>query len=911
MALCAPIVWLALALLAGTGALQTQAELPGRAALWLTGGLGLALLCAAIGWIGRAGRRGPMALLAAVLASALLGWSWAAWNAQTALEHRLPRALEGIDLELLGVVRGLPQPGTLGVRFEFEVLNCSPQCPELQRVSLSASARPGSDIPHLIAGEVWTLRVRLRRPHAIHNPGGFDREQRWLQEGIDGVGTVRQFVEQHDQRTSGLLIRIERWRAILRDSMSQAMATWKERLWPAAHAGSEGTLLALSVGDQAAIHAGHWTVFNRTGVGHLMSISGLHITALAGMAGLLAGRLWRSRLASRCGLPLRLSVQQVRWSVAMAVGLLYAALAGWGIPAQRTAFMLTAAALCTLSGRAQGMTTVLACAMIVVLLFDPWAALTPGFWLSFGAVSMLVWAGQGAPRVQPARRWLGTLTAAAQTQWAATLAMIPLGVLFFGNISLIGPIANAFAIPLVSLLITPAALFGAALSAAAPAAGGWILGPSLWVTDLLLMGLAQLSSLEHAVWALPHPSLGLVVLAGAGMMLMLAPRGLPARTAGGLAILPLLLVPADRPAGDAWRLTALDVGQGTAVVMQSSNYTLLYDTGPASPGGTDAGDRIVLPWLQRAGLNRIDQLIVSHLDLDHSGGLRSMLAGSQVDAVMASFRPEALAEPVDHPQGVQASARARPLVQPPWQACERGVTWAQDRVRFHVLHPRVPAEPSRGSSTNAVSCVLRVDGPGWRVLLTGDIEAAQERRLLEVFSADDLRADILVVPHHGSITSSTDAFLDAVRPRHAIVQAAYRSRYGHPHPKVLDRYRARGIQVWRSDTHGAVSITLASGQDPVISTSRQSPARYWRVDATGSRVQVSRPPRRRVSRSAQASGPNSPSASDPTSFKASGPTSLSRPASIHGPGHAAHLVGAGGAQEDRELTELLGRDELP
>lgn len=889
MARLAPIIWLALSLLAGTGALQMQAELPGRVVVLLAGALGLTGCVAAPVWVGRTGWRGLIGLAFAVLASAMLGWSWAAWRAHEALAHRLPRSLEGIDLHLQGVVRGLPQPGELGVRFEFDVHACSPACPDLNRVSLSASKRLASDLEQFQAGEVWTLQVRLRRPHAIHNPGGFDREQRWLQEGIDGVGTVRQFVKRHEQNERGVLILLEQWRALLRNSMVQAMTPWQDRRWPAPRSGSEGTLLALSVGDQAAIDATHWAVFNRTGVGHLMSISGLHITALAGMAGLLAGRLWRSHRVSRWGGPLRVSVQQVRWAVAMGVGLFYAALAGWGIPAQRTAFMLTVAALCNLSGRAQGMSAVLAGALIVVLLCDPWAALTPGFWLSFGAVGMLVWAGQGTPRRQTAAPIWSFLATAARTQWAATLAMIPLGVLFFGNISLVGPLANAFAIPLVSLLMTPAALCGAALSAVHPMLGGWILGPSLWVTDVLLWALGQLSALESAVWALPHPSLALVVLACAGLVLALAPRGVPLRAAGGLAMLPLLLVPADRPAQDVWRITALDVGQGTAVAIQGADYTLLYDTGPASPGGTDAAVRIILPWLQRAGLRQIDQLVVSHLDLDHSGGLRSVLAGLRVEAVTASFGPEAL-------DGLPGAPMRLEGAHPPWQICERGSEWASGPVRFRMLHPRVPAEPTRGSSTNALSCVLRIDGPGWRVLLTGDIEAAQERRLLEVFSADDLRADILVVPHHGSITSSTDAFLDAVRPRHAIVQAAYRSRYGHPHPKVLERYEARGIQVWRSDVHGAITIRLADGQSPAIIASRLSPARYWRLDATGSSVQRPRRARRRAAI---------------TEGEVRATPLLGRPASVHSPGHAAHLLAPGGAQEDREVSELLGRDEFP
>lgn len=582
-------------------------------------------------------------------------------------------------------------------------------------------------------------------------------------------------------------------------------------------------MLALAVGDQAAIDGADWSLFNRTGIGHLMSISGLHITVLAGAAGTLAAWLWRSRWACRFGWPLRWPAQRVRWGTAMGVALLYALLAGWGIPAQRTAFMLMAAAALMLSGRGQSMPVILSAALIIVLLLDPWSLLAPGFWLSFGAVGVLVWAGQGAP-IHRTGRWQ-VLRQAALTQWAATWAMVPLGVLFFGNVSLVGPLANALAIPLVTLLLTPAALLGAALSALHPGLGAVVLTPALWITDGLLLMVGQLSGLSWAVASLPTPPVTVLLVAVLGMILMLAPRGIGPRAGGALALLPLAWVPADRPQEDRWRLTALDVGQGSALVFQAARYTLLFDTGPGQPGGSDAGERIVLPWLQRSGLRRLDELLVSHLDLDHSGGLKSILAQVDTAAVRASFSPTQA--------GLSPQPEGKIPQIPPWTTCVRGDAWEQAGVRFTVLHPRHPPEPVRRASTNALSCVLRIDGPGWRILLTGDIEAAQERRLLEVFTPEDLRSDILVVPHHGSITSSTEAWLDAVQPVHAIVQSAYRSRYRHPHPTVLARYAARGIQVWRTDQHGAITIDLDAQSGPRIRTARQSPVRYWRVPVDG------------------------------------------------------------------------------
>ncbi len=861
------LVLIALAHLAGVGVLHAQPALPStalRSALIALAALALALAALGAGSRPRT-RRSLWRQMLAVLAVGLIAWAWAAWRAESALSSRLPEALEGQDLIVQGMVRGLPQPGRFGLRFELAVASCQPACPTLGRLSLTLpwtalhvrshptdavsgdsteAAEPVGSAPPVVPmrdpvrptlqpGARLLLKVRLKRPHALVNPGAFDRELRWLQEGIDGVGQVRQVLPERaispapwarigPQGISPLIL-IERWRARLRDAMVQAMQGAADRAWRVDRAASEGTLLALAVGDQAAIDGADWSLFNRTGIGHLMSISGLHITVLAGAAGTLAAWLWRSPWACRRGLPLRWPAQRVRWCTAMVVALFYALLAGWGIPAQRTAFMLMAAALLMLSGRASSMAVILSAALILVLGLDPWSMLAPGFWLSFGAVGVLVWAGQSAS-AHSAGRWQA-LRVAAQTQWAATLAMLPLGVLFFGNVSLVGPVANALAIPLVTLVLTPAALLGGALSALHPTLGAIVLTPALWVTDGLLHLVARLSGLPWAVASLPSPPMGVILLALLGMLLMLAPRGLAPRAAGALALVPLVWVPADRPHERHWRLTALDVGQGSALVLQAARYTLVFDTGPGQPGGSDAGERIVVPWLQRAGLRRVDELIVSHLDLDHSGGLKSLLGQIDTDAVRASFGPELVgltAFTVDSPPAARA-----------WQACVRGDTWTHAGVRFTVLHPRDPPEPARGESTNAVSCVLRVDGPGWRILFTGDIEAAQERRLLEVFPVEALRSDILVVPHHGSITSSTEAFLDAVRPTHAIVQSAYRSRYRHPHPTVLARYAARDIQVWRTDHHGAITLDLEPQARLRIRTARQTPARYWRVSAAG------------------------------------------------------------------------------
>ncbi|MEI7446707.1 MAG: ComEC/Rec2 family competence protein, partial [Burkholderiales bacterium] len=302
-------------------------------------------------------------------------------------------------------------------------------------------------------------------------------------------------------------------------------------------------------------------------------------------------------------------------------------------------------------------------------------------------------------------------------------------------------------------------------------------------------------------------------IACAGCTLLLGPRGLPGRARGALALLPIAAVPLPRPAdGELW-LTALDVGQGSAAVVQVGDRTLVYDTGPAVGQQTDAGARTVVPWLQSVGVARPDVVVVSHLDDDHSGGALSLLRALPPARLVSSL-------PDGHPIVMAAPTAER---------CRRGEGWTWGDTRFDWLHPADPPEPARGSPTNALSCVLRVRHPAATLLLAGDVEAPQERTLVAVHGRDGLAADVLLVPHHGSRTSSTEAFVDAVSPRWAIVQAAYRSRFGHPHPTVVERYERRGIGLLRSDADGAVQLRFREGAEPRVIRARAEPARYWRI----------------------------------------------------------------------------------
>ncbi|MFP5460590.1 MAG: DNA internalization-related competence protein ComEC/Rec2 [Gammaproteobacteria bacterium] len=842
--------------LAVVAACWSVQQLPALPPVWVAAALaiaGLLLLSASL-------RRA--AWLACIGAGAAAA-GWALLLAAGRLEERLPAELEGADLRVVGVVEDMPQSDDRGLRFRFLIERCETDgkpCPAPRSVRLgwysgsrpwggvAAPAAPARRLPDLRPGERWELTVRLKRPHASLNPYLFDSELRSVQEGISAVGYVRLSgkgavadgaigegaagARRIDAFVARPALLVERARHAIRERMLSAL--------DGADAVPRGVLVALTVGDQAAISVPWWELFNRTGIGHLMSISGLHITMLAALGAALAGRVWKSRrLAQRmhpASLPARWPAPYARWTLGLLVAFSYAGLAGWGIPAQRTCWMIAAAGLALLGGRARSPVSVLSTAGAAVCVLDPWAPLAAGFWLSFAAVASIVWYGSArgggaaradavaqsdaaaqSPAAAPADGWRArlrrTLREALRSQFAATLVLIPLGVLFFSSVSLVSPLANAVAIPLVSGVITPLALAGAALAMAWEPLGAWALWIASWLTGVLLAGLQWLDAGSASALPVARPGAFALLLAAAACAFVLAPVRFGGRWLAGLGLCPLLLAPADRPATGEIRLTALDVGQGTAVLVETARGRLLYDTGPALGPESDAGSRVLVPWLRARGIDRLEALVISHEDLDHAGGALAVLEGVAVDWVSSSL-------PDEHPV-LAASPRHYP--------CRRGERWEWGEVGFEWLHPGPePIGPAR-SKTNARSCVLRVHGAAGAVLLAGDIEAAQERRLLSLIEPGRLRAQVLLAPHHGSRTSSSPAFLDAVAPELAVFQVGYRNRYRHPNPAVLERYRARGIGVLRSDAHAAIEIRLQPGQAPQVVRHRIDRPRWWRV----------------------------------------------------------------------------------
>jgi competence protein ComEC len=752
----------ALAFVAGIVLLQQQATLPAPA--WLAAApviAGLALC------------RRPLVVPAAFV----IGFLWAAGFAHLRLADRLAPALEGADLEVAGVVAGLPSASERGVRFLFEPEAGAAPLP--RRILLSWYGE-GLDVH---PGERWLLTVRLKRPHGHANPHGFDYEG-WLTErGIGATGYVRSApAARRIGARHSVADAIERAREAVRERFRRVLGET-----PAA-----GILAALAVGEQRAIANEEWRLFARTGVTHLMSISGLHVTLVSGLFAWLVSALWRRSARLALALPARKAAATA--AITAAFG--YATLAGFAVPAQRTFYMVAVVAAALWSGRIASPARTLALALALVTALDPWAVLQPGFWLSFGAVALIFYVSAGRTEIESRlRQWL-------RVQWAITVGLAPAALFLFAQVSVAGPLANALAIPLVSAVITPLALAAAAIPADA------LLFAAQWLVQALLQYLEWCARLPGALWQQHVPPLWATLAALAGVAWLLAPRGVPWRASGLALMLPAVALPPPSPAaGEAW-ITTFDVGQGLAVLVRTARHALLYDAGPAFGPDADSGERIVAPALGALGVRRLEALVLTHDDTDHTGGARSVLERLEVDALLHSL-------PASHPLLGQAPLARR---------CARGSRWAWDGVRFEVLHPAPGAQPQR---RNDASCVLRIAAGERAMLLAGDIERRAEA---ELAARGGLRSDVLLMPHHGSRSSSSAAFLEAVRPRLAVAAAGYRNRFGHPAADVLARYAAVGARVLRTDREGAVTLRLAP-DGLRIETQRARRARYWHVPA--------------------------------------------------------------------------------
>ncbi|MBU1214850.1 MAG: DNA internalization-related competence protein ComEC/Rec2 [Gammaproteobacteria bacterium] len=716
--------------------------------------------------------------------AALIGFCHAAFVAQLRLADSLPDDWQGRNITLTGVVAEMPRLHERGLRFTFDVAHVETvgaTVPEhIQLASFNSNAQPPLDIR---AGERWRFTVRLKQPHSTRNPYTSDFEAWALERNIRASGYIYDKVA--PQRLDATIYRpgylVERMRESLR-----------ERFHVTLHdAPYAGILVALAIGDQASITQDEWRLFTRTGVNHLMSISGLHITLLSSLFFWLSYWIWRRSTLLTLRLPARKAAALVGVSVALA----YSLISGFEIPAQRTFYMLSTFAGMLLLSRNVAPSQMLATALLVVLLLDPWAVLAPGFWLSFGAVALIFYVSAnrlGRPH------WLREY---GKVQWAMTIGLIPPLLALFQQLSLVSPLANAFAIPLVSLLVVPLTLLGTLPGFE------WTLHLAHYVLAFCMSLLRLLDDLPVSVWTQHAPPAWAIASGVLGALWILAPRGFPLRAFGTILLMPMFLTEPVTPAPSSARLWIFDVGQGLAVAVQTQQHALLFDTGPDYPGEADSGNRILVPALRGLGVDHLDTLILSHGDIDHIGGTASVLQGIPTDRILASLDKEDKRLPDMQQVG----------------SCREGMVWEWEGVSFEILHP--PHAITAKRHDNDQSCVLRISTGEHHILLTGDIEAASEERLLKSH-AGKLHADLLVAPHHGSRSSSSRAFVNAVSPQHVVFTSGYRNRFHHPHNDVVRRYTAQGTHILRSDRDGAITIELEPSWIR-LDAYRHSHRRYW------------------------------------------------------------------------------------
>ncbi|MDD2775678.1 MAG: DNA internalization-related competence protein ComEC/Rec2 [Gallionella sp.] len=801
----------------GIWCLQQQADLPDFAWAWSL------LAFPLVFWLKQVSMphtlvRG-LSVLLFLLFSTGLGFYHAAWQATQRINVSLPEAWQGKEIEIVGVVSNLPRVHDRGQGLMFDVEHTiTPHVHVPPYLYLSTYQDANNPLPPFRAGERWQLTVRLKRPHGSSNPYGFDFERWALENQVRAVGYVynKGLNIRADALAAGWNYRLLSWRAAILEKFQTTLG----------NAPYAGVLIALAIGEQSAIPSAQWQVFTRTGVNHLMSISGLHITMLASLAFALTYAMWRRSTR----LTLLIPARKAAALVALLVALSYSLLAGYGVPAQRTVYMVGAVAVALWLNRQFSLAQILSIALLGVLIPDPWAVSSPGFWLSFSAVGLILYVTayridsrsglqQGdALRASPSyydlaneeadsiwNRRMNTfhrvLREYLTVQWAMTIGLIPLLLAMFQQISIVSPIANAFAIPLVSFIVVPLTLLGAALPWDVP----------LWLAhiamDIVMVGLDSLNSLPQAVWTQHAPPAWTIVVGMIGVVWILLPRGFPARWLGIIWLMPMFLNAPEPPDAGHARIVIFDVGQGLSVAVQTQQHALLYDTGADFSGDADSGNRVIVPNLRAMGIAELDTLVLSHDDNDHTGGADSVLQAMPVGWIRSSMPDDVLQADFN-----RTGTR-----------CIDGQAWDWDGVHFTFLHP--DASPSDKVHDNDQSCVLRISIGQQHILLVGDIEKLAEARLLNQHRAE-LAANLLVVPHHGSKSSSSDEFVAAVLPEYAVFTVGYRNRFGHPRPEITQRYSDAGAELLRSDEDGAILVNM-NAQGLSLERHRQAHRRYW------------------------------------------------------------------------------------
>lgn len=707
----------------------------------------------------------------------LSGFLFASLFAYYHLSSQLLNDLQGKELLVQGNIIGLPEFNSRRVRFDFQITQARVPLPKKLRLSWYYPKQK------ITAGQRWQFIVKLKKPHGTLNPGGFDYEKWLFARHIGATGYIRHTEKAILLSTQPVWLSLSVARQALVDLLNQQVISPEAR----------ALVKALTLGDKSAISVQQWEVLSKTGTSHLMAISGLHIGLVAGLIYFFSFQCWLRTPLSLCSAP------QAAAALSLIAAFLYAALAGFSIPTQRALLMLGMVMLTALLRRHVSTLNIFSLALLFVLLIDPLAVLSVGFYLSFLAVFFIMYVLSS--RLGRQNRFLSSL----KIHGIVGLGLLPILLFFFQSASMVSPLANMLAVPVVSFVIVPIALLAISLLPITFDFSTLLLQLVELVLQLLWQLLSYLSELSMANIARPKPEIGQMLVAMLGMLLLLAPKGLPGRYLGLLFIFPLFMVSRDKPEVGEVTLTLLDVGQGLSVVVQTSNQALVFDTGARFSDKFDMGSRVVVPFLQAKNITQLDMLIISHADNDHIGGAKAVLDTVPTEKILTSV-PARLAQ---------------------YHAinCYAGDSWEWDQVKFSILSPSKQAFKNENDN----SCVLKIETKQGRFLLTGDIEAIAEEYLV-TYQAEQLRAEVLIAPHHGSKTSSTEPFLRSVQPSIILIPADTPNRFSFPHTEVVLRYKQLGIPYWVTGEAGAIRVELKEDRI-TLETYRETQRYYWHTGA--------------------------------------------------------------------------------
>jgi len=720
-----------------------------------------------------------------ICCSIVCGFLWAFLRAEFILANELDRAIEGETVIIVGEIVSLPEIIDSGVRFEFQISEIKSQAGiNLENPGKVRLGWYRQDVT-IQPGEHWRLHVRLKRPYGFSNPGGFDYEGWLFQHRLRATGYVR-IREQNDLILKAAPFSVNYQRYLLQALINKI------------HVGDfeKSFLSALSLGDRSKISVKQWQTLTQTGTSHLLAISGLHIGLVAGLFFIIGRWLW----AFAGSLPLHISSQRFAALAGLSGALMYAALAGFSIPTQRALIMLSVWMLSLFFNRKYASSDIITISLLAVLIIDPFAAMDAGFWLSFIAISIIAY-GMMCRLQSNISGWRNVWWKWGRVQYLVAVGLFPVLVLWFQQYPLVGILANIIAVPYISLIVVPLVLLGIILLLISFPTGEFILQLAGQALGFLWPFLEYLSRLEFNLWHSASPS-PLVFVAGmAGVLILLMPKGMPARWTGLFWLVPLLLPHAESPKADSFLLAQLDVGQGLASVIQTQNHALIYDTGDKFSQRFNAADAVIIPFLKHQNILRPDLLLVSHGDRDHIGGARVLLTKYPEMQVLTSIEEKIVHSNMDK--------------------CVAGQRWQWDGVNFEILSPNY-SEDYRGNNS---SCVLKVSNDHYSILLAGDIEQLVESRLVRT-QADKLSAKLLIAPHHGSKTSSSPDFIDKVSPEIAIFPVGYRNRFGFPKQDIISRYESRQVKILNTARDGALLFRFET-PEMIISRHRQQSWRFW------------------------------------------------------------------------------------